>query len=150
LVTADISRNATAAEVQTALENAIVPAMGRAPLAPSLPPNPSFAISGISSTGILVTVRTGVLNHSFVPGQMVTISGAAAPRFDGTFPVFSTPTPTSFTYVGATQGLGAAGVGGTATLAGNAVLKATKAVNEVTITTAGAHNFLRGQTVTIA
>ncbi len=76
----------------------------------------SSAIQSATETGATVTVNT-IAAHGFQPGQSVTVSGVSVAGYNGTFPVVTTPTATSFTYTAASAGFQSAG-GGSAVLAG--------------------------------
>jgi len=62
----------------------------------SLPPNSTISTLVRTSSVVLVTT---VAAHGLAPGDVVNISGASDPSFDGQFVVASTPTLDTFTYV---------------------------------------------------
>ncbi|HLX61155.1 MAG TPA: PA14 domain-containing protein, partial [Planctomycetota bacterium] len=70
------------------------------------------AAGGFVGSGGTVTVTTTV-NHTFVVGQLVVISGAAAAGFNGIYTVQTVPAANQFTYTNATSG--------TSTVAGNII-----------------------------
>jgi len=90
--------------------------------------------AGATENGFLVTITT-TSAHGLSAGQSVTISGVGVSGYNGTFPVVSAPTSTTFTYIAGASGLAASG-GGTAASA------------TATIQTASAHGFVTGQLVT--
>lgn len=81
----------------------------------------SFAIAaspnGATESGSTVTIQTTVA-HSFVAGQLVSISGVGVAGYNGTFTIAAVPDSTHFTYVNTVTGLAASG-GGTSAAAGN-------------------------------
>ncbi len=58
---------------------------------------PIVASTGANRSSNVVTITT-VVPHQFFAGQSVTITGVADTTFNGTFPIVSVPTPTTFTY----------------------------------------------------
>ena len=101
-----------------------------APVAIAASPN------GATENGFLVTVTTSVA-HGLSAGQSVTISGVAVSGYNGTFPVVSVPTNTTFTYIAGVSGLAASGSGSAASAT-------------ATIQTAASHSLVVGQLVTIS
>ena len=92
--------------------------------------------TGATEVGNIVTITTSAA-HGLAVGVTVTIAGVGVAGYNGTFVIASIPSPTTFTYVSPTTGLGASG-GGTAT------------INIVTVTTAAPHGFAVGATVEIS
>jgi hypothetical protein len=88
----------TIARATTALSIAAPP--------PALPPN------GATESGNTVTITT-TATHPFTVGEMVTIAGVGVSGYNGTFPIFSVPSATTFTYTDLLSGLSSSG-GGTA------------------------------------
>src|SRR5262249_60036628 len=86
------------------------------------PATPSHAppvnISSATESGNTVTVTTHTA-HGLSSGQRVVITNAAVAGYNGEYTVVSTPTSTTFTVNNPTSGLGAAGAGGTAGVAGD-------------------------------
>lgn len=58
----------------------------------------AVAVTSITRSGSVATVTTPAA-HGAAQGQNVTIAGATPAPFNGTFPIASVPTTTSFTYV---------------------------------------------------
>lgn len=54
-------------------------------------------ITGISRTGVTATATT-TTDHGYVVNELITISGATEPQYNGEFRITSIPTPTTFTY----------------------------------------------------
>src|SRR5262249_31200539 len=130
----------------------------------------SWTIATATESGTTVTITT-TAPHGLYVGELVTVGGNSVSGYNGTFTVTGV-SGGSFTYTDATSGLGA-GSGGTVSVAlagaqrsmvNNIVYKfnqavtlpapqsistATESGTTVTITTAGAHGFARGQTVTV-
>jgi hypothetical protein len=104
-------------------------------------------LGGLSEDGNTVTVSTGAAGatHTLQPGDVITISGAANPGYNGTFPVDAVLTSRAFTVTNPTSGLPRSG-GGTITLAAPGL---TESGNTVTVRTAAAHGRSVGDTVVI-
>ncbi|MBZ5508941.1 MAG: beta-propeller fold lactonase family protein [Acidobacteriia bacterium] len=85
---------------------------------------PIVASTGAKRVSGVVTITT-TAPHVLLAGQTVTITGVANTTFNGTFPIVSVPTPTTFTYskagVDATSGGGSAVTGQTLTVAFNSL-----------------------------
>ena len=116
-------------------ENVVVaivasPAGATQPAAVTIAASPS----GATENGFLITIATATA-HGLSAGQSVTIAGVGVAGYNGTFPVVSVPTTTSFTYIAGASGLAASG-GGTSSSA------------TATIQTSAAHGFVTGQLVT--
>jgi hypothetical protein len=109
--------------------------------------NPGIATFNSTATITAASWASGTAtitaSNSFVPGQLVTISGMTPSGYNGTFTIV-TAGSTQFTY-GLATSLGAG------TIFGTAVEASAIATGYVaTITTSAAHNFLAGQSVTTA
>ena len=74
-------------------------------------PSTATTATGVSETGTTVTVTTAV-NHNFVVGQTVVISGVTPNGYNGTY-VITAVTATTFTYTNPVSGLAASTVAGT-------------------------------------
>ncbi len=75
-------------------------------------PAVAIAMTGATESGYTVTITT-TTPHGFAVGQVVQVAGVGVAGYNGNFVITSVPTPTSFTYTAAQNGLAASG-GGTA------------------------------------
>jgi phage tail sheath protein FI len=105
------------------------------------------SVSSITRSASPATVTT-VSAHGFTTGQSVTIAGANPTEYNGTFTITVTGA-TTFTYT--VTGTPATPATGTITAqAAQSVTSITRAAGIATVTTASAHGFTTGQSVTIA
>jgi hypothetical protein len=66
--------------------------------------------SGATESGTTVTITT-TQPHQFSVGQNAQIESVSVSGYNGTFPIVSIPSPTTFTYTASTSGLAASGGG---------------------------------------
>ncbi|HYL82797.1 MAG TPA: hypothetical protein VE263_01070, partial [Candidatus Angelobacter sp.] len=120
----------------TAIDENVIVAIAASPTGATQPAAVSIAASpnGATENGFLVTITTTTA-HGLSAGQSVSISGVGVSGYNGTFPVVSAPTTTTFTYIAGASGLAASGGG-------------TSASATATIQTTAAHGFVAGQLVT--
>jgi hypothetical protein len=77
----------------------------------------NFTVTGITRAGntatVTVTLPAGNANTGLAVGGLITISGINEPEFNGTFPIASVPSTTTFTYTLPAVGTTNATLGGT-------------------------------------
>lgn len=118
--------------------------------------NSSKVIATVTNKALTTNVATitTAAAHGFAIGMNVTIAGVDA-VFNGTYPIASTPSGTTFTYARTNANVTSAAATGTATVPRIAAVTATvtnKALtsNVVTLTTAGNHGLFVGDTVVVS
>src|SRR5215470_4789221 len=114
----------------TVIDENVIVAVAASPSGATQPAALTIAASpaGATENGFLVTIATTAA-HGLSAGQSITVAGVGVAGYNGTFPIVSAPSSTTFTYIATASGLAASG-GGTAASA------------TATIQTAAAHSFV--------
>jgi hypothetical protein len=129
--------------------------------------NPTtFTYAAPAGAGTLVNISTAILQnnvatittaipHGFKVGDIITVSGATSPVYNGTYTISAVPTQTRFSYNRTNANINSASSTGNVAIQINTLpqVNITTTVltsNIVTITTQFPHGFSLGQTVTIA
>ena len=105
------------------------------------------SIVSATESGNTVTITTSAA-HGLSAGQILVISNISVAGYNGIFTVATTPTATTFTYTNPNSQLAASGAGVCNALVNATAVSATEIGNTCTVTTAVAHGFVPGQTVT--